>query len=170
MTELHAENLRKSVSETIAAFESAKAAGSWDIAEKCLRALCFWADTAIGVSRRTAQEADALAAELQLYRPTRDQRPPAPLLPGYCYVESGQYAWACVAVEHRQVVVNTEWHYTQEHYAPDKKTLCGRKNHFPINERFESGGWPRLHELCPKCAEILLARGLLTATPGEVPR
>ena len=85
---------------------------------------------------------------------------------GYVYVFTAKFPWVCAAVELRQKVlvrvIGSE--YLQDHYVPDRKTICGKATSFPVTERFESGGWPRLHELCPECTKALVAKGLIVTS------
>ena len=107
----------------------------------------------IAERHRVSIENDALAAELSLYRPTRAQKPAAPMLPNHCYVTGGNSVWVCIAreIKHTSKIAGID----QEHYMPDSTTVCGRKTGYPIHERFTSGGWPRRHELCADCCKKL---------------
>lgn len=153
----------QSMSSNNQQFYAALDSGDQDGMAKAFRVVLFMVDGLIRERSRAESEVDALAAELLLYRPRRDQRPAAPLIAGYCYVSSGSAPWVCTAVERREVVSYHEWSaigLTQEHYVPERKTLCGAKTAFPISERFTSGGWPRVHELCPRCVVVLVGKGL----------
>lgn len=166
MTELHTDNLGRRLGECQESFDRATAANDWPAAERVLRELFRWTNHVVGEARAARIEADALATELQLYRPTRADLPPAPLLPGYCYVFTAKFPWVCAAVERREVVYiapGVGGGYYQTHYAPEKKTLCGKATTYPVSERFTSGGWPRLHELCPECTKRLVIVGVLKA-------
>lgn len=167
MTELHADNLSARLKDHTAEFEAAKAAGDWAAAWKLWLRLMHAASIVIAESRGARIEADALATELQTYRLTRADQPPAPALDGYMYVATSG-AFVCAAVEHRKRVeikgLSMAADYSQDHYAPDPKTVCGRKTAFPVNERFASGGWPRMRELCPDCVARLAEAGAFAET------
>lgn len=165
MTELHATNLRDHIAQLNETFYAAVAAGDREQVETVWRRLLAATDGAIRCSRDARAEADALATELLLYRPTRHEQPPAPPLGDYCYVFTAKAPWVCAAVELRKVVtvqVGLGCSYSQDHYVPERHTLCGRVVTYPVSERFTSGGWPRLRELCPDCTAQLAALGLLT--------
>lgn len=159
MTEGHAERLALSLREYSEAFDRAEQASDWDAARKVWYALRRGTNTAISEARGARIEADALAAELLVYRPTRAEKPAAPLLPEYCYVFTANFPWVCAAKVRRDTVLIQGLAlcpaYAQEHYTPEKTTACGKKTSFPVSERFTSGGWPRLHELCPDCVRAL---------------
>jgi len=121
----------------------------------------------IGESIASRAECDSLTAELSTYRPTKADRPAAPALDDYTWVTTGKAPWICAAKTLRQTIwISTLFGggYHQEHYTNDRKTLCGAAALYPVNERFTSGGWPRLHELCPDCTRGLVDLGLLGQT------
>lgn len=167
MTALHADNLSASIRERTEAFEAAQRAGDWTTAWGLWLKMLHHADTVISESRAARIEAEAIATELQRFRPHRADIEPAPEVPGHVYVFTASVPWACVAVELRQVVTHQACHgaYQQEHYVPERKTVCGKKTAFPVNERFASGGWPRLCEVCPECFKALVAAHL-SLVPG----
>lgn len=162
--------IRARLSEIAKAFDAAKNSDDWASAHKLQLELYRLLDHEIREHLGARIEAEALATELLVYRPTRGGKPPAPPLEGYAYVHTAKWPWVCVAVELRQVVaipgIGMTLGYTQEHYVPERKTICGKQTAYPVSERFPSGGWPRLHELCPDCTQILAKRGLL-ATDGQ---
>lgn len=162
MREDHAKRVRDNIRELGERF--AEAVGVPEDARKIWLKILFVADSAIAEAAGARIEADTLATELQLYRPTRDRQTAAPLIDGICYVFTGK-AWVCAAAEHRKTVVHQACYgaYSQEHYVPDRKTVCGQKTAYPVNERFASGGWPRLRELCPDCVRLLLDAGRFPA-------
>jgi hypothetical protein len=165
VTELHADNLNRHLNELSSAFERAVEFGDRDAARSLWLKLLHGADTVIREARAARIEADALEAELLTYRPARSDRPPAPPLDGYAYVFTAKVPWVCAAVELRQLVYIPAIFgggYHQEHYAPERKTVCGKVVSFPVSERFTSGGWPRLHELCPDCTKSLAAKMVLS--------
>lgn len=162
MTEFHAGNVQKSINDCFDSFGRASAANDWGAAEKALLKLMQQASIVMRESVAIRIEADSLAAELLAYRPTRSDRPAAPLIDGYNYVFTGKQPWVCAAKELRKTVyINAGAGYTQEYFIPERKTLCGRATSYPVSERFESGGWPRRHELCPDCTALLGKAGLL---------
>lgn len=161
MKEDHAARVRlrigehhQSFFEAIRTNDSARARKEW------LRLMAI-TDQAIRDSVAARIEADSLATELQAYRPTRDQEPAAPVLDGYVYVKTANFPWVCASVEVVEMVaipgLAAVMGYTQEHSTWEEKTVCGKKAFYPVIERFTSGGWPRLRELCPDCTRKLLA-------------
>lgn len=165
MTADHAARHQASVHEKSEAFDDAATRGDWKAAKALWLKLLFAMDVAVGESRAGRIEADALATELLTYRPTRHEKPPAPPLNGYVYVFTAKAPWVCAAVELRtilRIVPLSGLPYFQDHYVPEKKTLCGKAATFPVMERFTSGGWPRLHELCPDCTAKLVQLGFAT--------
>lgn len=163
MTQFHAGNLQDSIREAHEGFNQSVATGDWQSAERSWRTLSRLADTCIQEARNARIEVDALAAELLVYRPVRSGRPPAPQIAGYVYVFTAKFPWVCAAVElHKKVLVRgIGSDYLQDHYVPERKTVCGKVTAFPVTERFESGGWPRMHELCPECTKELIVKGLI---------
>jgi hypothetical protein len=164
MTELHADNLSNRLGEYVAAFDRAKQSGDWAAAEKLWRLVFVAIDTVIRESRGSRMEADALACELAVYRPTRAEQPPAPSIDGYVYVFTAKTPWVCAAVERREKVLVPTLigpGYLQDHYTSERDTVCKKKVTFPVHERFASGGWPRLRELCPECVKMLAERKLI---------
>jgi hypothetical protein len=124
--------------------------------------------TVIREARSASVENDALSAELKVYRPTRTGRPAAPFLERHIYVFTARSPWVCAAVELRQTIQIPPIFgggYYQEHYVPEKKTVCGKTTSYPVSERFTSGGWPRLHELCPECTTALVKAGAFPVEP-----
>ena len=166
MTELHADNLSKRMCELGQQFDRCVESGDRTGLREAWRHLLHCTDTVIRESRGARIEADALAAELSLYRPTRLEKPVAPEIPGHVYVFTAR-AWVCAAVELHVKVQIAAVHgggYLQDHYVPEKKTLCGKATTYPVTERFTSGGWPRLHELCPECVRKLVETKKMNAT------
>jgi hypothetical protein len=164
VTELHADNLSRHLHELSLSFERAVESGDKAEARRRWLELIHGADTVIREARAARIEADALESELLTYRPARSDRPPAPPLAGYVYVFTAKVPWVCAAIEVRQLVYVPALFgggYEQEHYAPERKTVCGKVVAYPVSERFTSGGWPRLHELCPDCTRALAAKGVL---------
>ena len=149
--ELHATNLQRSMNSHFDLFQRAKVAEHWPTAEKAFLDLMSCASVVMSESKGARIEADALAAELSVFRKTRLEEPAAPLLEDFDYVFSSRAAW---------VSVSAVQSYHQEHMTTDTKTECGKKVAYQVRERFTSGGWPRLRELCPECTEILITRGL----------
>lgn len=174
MSETRETRIRARISEIAKAFDLAKLAGDWNAAHKLQLNLYRLLDHEIREHLGARIEAESLAAELLVYRPTRSGRPPAPPLRGHAYVHTASFPWVCAAVERREVVsiAGIGWGdgYTQECYTPERKTICGKKTTFPVNEWFPSGGWPRLHELCPDCTGILAKSGLLASNGQAVER
>ncbi|MHC5543291.1 hypothetical protein ACYOEI_34140 [Singulisphaera rosea] len=154
MTELHAKNVRAGILETSKLFDRAVAGGNWKIAEECMRGMIRMADNAIRESIGARHEADSLEAELTTYRPRRSDQPAAPRLQDYFYVFTARFPWVCASKAHRRELYIGPG-YTQEFWTHDKKTVCGKPVSFSVSERFESGGWPRMHELCSECVELL---------------
>lgn len=131
--------------------------------DRAWRELIFMVDSQVRERHRAEVENDALSAELQLYRPRRCDKPAAPLIAEHCYVFTAKQPFVCAAKEIRKVFQHEAWKawgYLQESYTPDQKTICGRQTNYPVSERFTSGGWPRLHELCPDCVKLLTDKGL----------
>ena len=147
-----------------AKFEQAKAAGDWDAAYRVMLAMLRDHGAAVDRIREAMLEADALDVELRLYRPTRGMEPPAPLLHDYDYVVTNHSGFFCAAKRIRKTarIEGFAFNYIQEHWVPDRKSLCGQKTHYPVRERFTSGGWPRLRELCVECTSKLVEQGLIT--------
>ena len=164
MTEFYADNLSKRMTELSADFDAAMGYGDWVTAKKLWLELLFWGSTVIREALGDRAEADALSAELKVYRPTRAGLPPAPFLKKYAYVFTGKSPWVCAAVEVREVIqipgMSGMPGYSQEHYTTERKTVCGKVVSYPVKERFVSGGWPRLHELCPECTKLLVKAGI----------
>lgn len=160
MREDHATRVRIRISEHHNSFFEAIRTNDSARARKDWLALMRITDQAIRDSIAARIEADALATELKFYRPTRDDEPPAPVLDGYVYVFTAHQPWVCASVEVVEMVsipgLAAVLGYTQEHSTWEEKTVCGRKAFYPVSERFTSGGWPRLRELCPECTRKLL--------------
>lgn len=162
MTEGHARRTRESMAEHHGAFHAAIERGDKDAALRAWRHLARIADSVVSESERARIEADALAAELEAYRPVRSDRPAAPVLPDHEYVFTASFPWVCAAgVRRATVFIQAGPGYCQECQTPEKATLCGKKTAFPVSERFTSGGWPRMHELCPDCLRKLDEMGLI---------
>lgn len=162
MTKGHAQRTRESMAEHHAAFRAAIERGDKDAALKAWGHLARIADGVASESERSRIEADALAAELEMYRAVRSDRPAAPNLPDHEYVFTASFPWVCAAGVRREMVyIRAGAGYHQECQTPEKTTLCGKKTAFPVSERFTSGGWPRMHELCPDCLRKLDGLGLL---------
>lgn len=156
MTPFHADNLYRHLREYVDVIDKAEASNDWKAVQELFRKLCGTVDVVIREARSATDEADKLAAEPLVYRPTRTDRPAAPLLDGYVYVYTGKVPWVCAAKELReQVWINTGAGYFQEHCAPERKTVCGKAVSYPVSERYTSGGWPRVRELCPECTVVL---------------
>lgn len=162
MREDHAARVRQRVGEHHDSFFKALESGDLKAARKEWLHLMRITDQVISDSIAARIEADTLSTELKVYRPTRDDEPPAPILDGYVYVHTAKFPWVCASVE---VVEMVSIHglagvlgYRQEHSTWEEKTVCGKKAFYPVNERFASGGWPRLRELCPECTRKLLAK------------
>lgn len=163
MRELHATNLQRSMNKHFELFQKAEAADHWPTARKAFLQLMSCASVVMSESKGSRIEADALAAELSVFRKTRLEEPAAPLLEDFDYVFTSKAAWVCVAKSLRKTIfvsVSAVQSYHQEHMTTDTKTECGKKVAYQVRERFTSGGWPRLRELCPECTEILITRGL----------
>lgn len=142
--------------------KAAVACGDLKAAERAFHELRLHSLWSLAEMRTASIEADTLAVELSLYRPTRASEKAAPIVPDHCYVTTSG-PWVCVAREIVKTAVykgffTSQGSFTQEHCVPDVKTLCGKKNVYPVSERFESGGWPRLRELCPECCGIIDTR------------
>lgn len=167
MTEDHAKRVRESMTEAAGEMYAAINKSDARAARKAFQVVTRIADAAITESIRGRIEADSLATELEKYRPVRSQKPPAPDLRGYCYVTTSK-AWVCVAVEVCEMVWIAMGGYSQEHCAPERKTLCGNATGYPFHERFSVGGWPRMHETCPECMRALVAKGLIGSGTKEV--
>jgi hypothetical protein len=129
--------------------------------EKAMRKLWQITDQAIRDSIDWRIQAESLESELLTYRPRLVDRPAAPRLRGHFYVYTAKFPWVCAAVAHREKFYHALLRQEQEYYIWDKKTLCGKASMFSVEDRFTSGGWPRRHELCRACVE------LLTQTPLE---
>lgn len=161
MKEDHAARVRIRIQEHHEAFLDAIQTNKSALAEKQWLHLLSITSQCISDSIAARLEADALATELQVYRPTRDQEPAAPALDGYVYVKTANFPWVCASVEVVEMVaipgLAAVMGYTQEHSTWEEKTVCGKKAFYPVSERFTSGGWPRLRELCPDCTRKLLA-------------
>lgn len=161
MREDHAARVRVSIGEHHDSFFEALGKSDFARAKKEWLHLMRITDQAIRDSVAARIEADSLATELQVYRPTRDQEPVAPVLDGYVYVHTATLPWVCASVEIVEMVhvpgVAGVIGYTQEHSTWQEKTVCGKKAFYPVSERFPSGGWPRLREMCPDCTRLLLA-------------
>lgn len=161
MREDHATRVRQRLTEVSQLFDIAQAANDSAAAHKQWLAMLRIADQATMDSLAARIEADALATELRVYRPTRDDEPPAPVLDGYVYVHTANFPWVCASVEIVEMVhipgLAGVLGYRQEHSTWQEKTVCDKKAYYPVSERFTSGGWPRLRELCPDCTRLLLA-------------
>jgi hypothetical protein len=163
MRELHATNLQRRMNEHFDLFQKAAAADHWPTARKAFLQLMSCASVVMSESKESRIEADALASELSVFRKTRLEEPAAPPLDNFDYVFVTKTPWVCVAKALRKTVVisvSAVQSYQQQHWTTDTKTECGKKVAYPVRERFSSGGWPRLHELCPECTGILITRGL----------
>ena len=163
MTHDHAERARKSITNDSKLFDRVCEAKDWEGAEKLWQRLLASANMAIREAVAASTEADALATELLVYRPVRTGLPAAPALDGFVYVFTAKTPWVCVAKNVRKrMAVNPEFNLWQEFYIHEQTTVCGKLVTFPVRERFTSGGWPRLHELCPECVIYLKkAAGML---------
>lgn len=162
MKEDHAARVRVRIGEHHESFFEAIRSNDSARARKEWLHLMRITDQAIRDSIAARIEADALATELKVYRQTRDDEPPAPVLDGYVYVHTANFPWVCASVEVVEMVVIPGaagvLGYRQEHSTWQEKTVCGKKAFYPVGERFTSGGWPRLRELCPECTRKLLAK------------
>jgi len=167
MTEFAIENWRRRVREQDELFQIAKGKGDWQTAETALRQIFFVVDHVFRESQRTEIEKNSYENLVLKYEPRRTDLPIAPNINGHCYVQTAKFPWICVAKEYRELIYQKEFHYTQEHYAPDKKAVCGKRTAFPIHDRFTSPSWPRLHELCPDCVKLLLKKGLIHKCKGN---
>lgn len=167
MTNDHKLRFQASINKNAAFFDAAKSTNDWPSANRAFLSMLHDLDIAIRIAVGARIEADALAAELLVYRPERSDRPAAPLLKDYVYVFTAKASWVCAAVELRKTIIvpaGLGGGYPQDHFVPEKKTLCGKKVNHPVSERFTSGGWPRLHELCPECTVILGQKDCCLAT------
>lgn len=170
MTEGHAARTRQSMAEHHAVFHAALDRGDKDASLRAWRHLARIADSVVSDAVAARIEADSLAAELETYRPTRSAKPAAPVLDDHEYVHTANFPWVCAAgVRRESVWIDAGAGYFQKCQTPEKVTLCGRKTTFPVNERFASGGWPRMHELCPDCLRRMDAMGLLDGRGDELP-
>lgn len=159
MLEDHAKRVREQIGEAARQFHTAQDNGDSRSATKQFLKLLRITDQAISDSIAARIEAISLATELKVYRPTRSDEPPAPLLDGYVYVHTARFPWVCASVEIVEMVHIPGLGfrgYRQEHATWEEITVCGKKAFYPVSERFPSGGWPRLRELCPACTKLLL--------------
>lgn len=159
MHEEHAARVRARLTEISKLFDSAQATGNSSAAHEQWLALLQITDQAIMDALAARLEAQSLATELRVYRPTRDEETPAPVLDGYVYVHTATFPWVCASLEIVEFVsipgLAGVLGYRQEHSTWQEKTVCGKKAFYPVSERFTSGGWPRLRELCPECTRRL---------------
>jgi len=167
MTEFATENWYRHVREQSEAFEMAKGRNDWQAAEKAILQLLYIVDYVFTESRRTEKEKSSYENLVLKYERRRVDLPIAPDIDGYCYVQTAKFPWVCVAKQHRELIYLREFNYYQEHYAPDKTAVCGKKVAFPIRDRFSSPSWPRLHELCPDCVKLLLKMGIMPSDVGK---
>lgn len=159
MRDDHAKRVRDRIVEIARSFDAARSDGDWEAAHGAWLELLFVADAAIGEARGARIEADSLATELESYRPTRSQRPAAPRMEEYAYVHTARFPWVCAAkVVRKSIHVDAGFGagYVQEFWVPVRKTVCGKSVTFEVSERFGTGGWPRMHELCSDCARLLI--------------
>ncbi len=148
MTELHAANVQDRVRELMAILKTVPDFPERERYVKVHLELLRLLNEAIRTSVRARIEADDLAVELQLHRPTRADLDPAPILDGHLYATTAKWSVICAAVERIEVIRHGyglnrfyEQSYLQSHDAALYRRDCGRIHWVTV--RGESGLSPK---------------------------